>query len=360
MCIGSRNWFFAVVLLFAACGGGGGDVNADQGGPGPTNSIVWSLAAELPAPGLLPGERLMAPDDMAVDGPNRLVYVAGSVALPGTVGTRHMLLQVDFSGPVPVTRKIDGNFPSELFCAQQQCPMSVDGLGHLHISLMPYLGQATLVTIDRTGNVLRTIPTGKTVTALTADAAGNVFYAEYGYLFGEVNVHKVALDGTDTLLAGEAVIPRTGSRDLDPPRDGTGADARFAYILDLAVGVDGNLYAADFRAGTIRKITAAGVVTTVANIGVPARPSQPGFIPGPVAVTSAADGRLFAAGSDCTVREFSAQGTVTPRPAQQDQQDQPCPWKLGFIGQRMFTADSRTDASNLDFHAWQLWSLQNP
>lgn len=50
--------------------------------------------------------------------------------------------------------------------------------------------------------------------------------------------------------------------------DGTGAAARFKGVQGVAVGKDGTVYVADAFDNRIRKITAAGVVTTLAGSGV--------------------------------------------------------------------------------------------
>src|SRR5206468_4889208 len=46
--------------------------------------------------------------------------------------------------------------------------------------------------------------------------------------------------------------------------DGTGTDARFNLLTDVAADKNGNLYVVDYNNSTIRMITPAGDVTTIA------------------------------------------------------------------------------------------------
>ncbi len=88
--------------------------------------------------------------------------------------------------------------------------------------------------------------------AIVRDAAGNFYVADYS---GNI-IRKIAANGTVSLLAG--VFGEQGAT------DGTGAAARFNGIYGLTIDPSGNLYAVERQNHTLRKITPAGVVTTLA------------------------------------------------------------------------------------------------
>ena len=95
---------------------------------------------------------------------------------------------------------------------------------------------------------------------IVMDAAGILYVADST----GTTIRRIALDGSVTTLAGSAT--NFGYA------DGTGAAARFSSIKGLAIDAAGVLYAADDGNLAIRKITSAGVVSTLT--GGPWRPAQ--------------------------------------------------------------------------------------
>jgi sugar lactone lactonase YvrE len=91
---------------------------------------------------------------------------------------------------------------------------------------------------------------------IAIDTAGNVYVADNA----SHAIRKISTGGIVTTLAGAVGAPAMGTA------DGLGAAARFAYPSGLAIDTAGNLYVADSHSRTIRKVTATGLVTTVAGM----------------------------------------------------------------------------------------------
>lgn len=139
---------------------------------------------------------------------------------------------------------------------------------------------------------------------VAVDTAGNVYVAD-GFNY---TVRKIAPGGIVTTLAGTA--RRGGST------DGTGAAARFDQPFGIAVDANGNVYVSDATANTIRKITAAGVVSTLAGLaGTPGSADGTGTnarFAVPYAVAVDATGTVFVVDhGNHTIRKMTAAGVVT-------------------------------------------------
>src|SRR6185295_5867493 len=92
--------------------------------------------------------------------------------------------------------------------------------------------------------------------AVAVDGAGNIFVADTG----NNRIRKIAADGTVTTVAGNGNAGFSG--------DGGPATAAALNVpVDLAVDGAGNLYIADSVNNRIRKVSPAGVITTVAGGG---------------------------------------------------------------------------------------------
>lgn len=140
--------------------------------------------------------------------------------------------------------------------------------------------------------------------AATADVAGNVYVADTG----NNTIRKISAGGTTTTLAGS---PGAGGS-----TDGAGAAAKFNVPTGIAADRTGNVFVADFANNTIRQITAAGVVTTLA--GTPgARGAMNGTGPtasfnGPVGLSLDSAGNIYVADSgNQLIRKLTPAGVVT-------------------------------------------------
>lgn len=241
------------------------------------------------------------PSGIAVDGAGNLfVADAGTntirkITAAGVVST--------LAGTAGSAGSADGTGPAARFNAPQG--MAVDGAGNVYVA-------------DTGNSSIRKITPGGAVTTLATDAvyfnaprgvavdgAGNVYVADSG----DSAICKIAPDGTVTTLAG--TLGTEGSA------DGPAASAGFAAPQGVAVDAAGNLYVGDTANDTIRKITPNGMVITVAGALGNVQGSADGagtaarfFDPQGVATDGA--GNVYVADTyNDTIRKITQAGTVT-------------------------------------------------
>jgi DNA-binding beta-propeller fold protein YncE len=139
---------------------------------------------------------------------------------------------------------------------------------------------------------------------ITRDAAGNLYVTCYL----DFTIRKITPAGEVTTLAGKAGV--AGSA------DGKGAAARFSNPLGIICDATGDLYVTDDNADTIRKITPAGEVTTVAgkagSAGSDDGKGAAARFNDPAGMTFDAAGNLYVADYlNGTIREITPAGEVT-------------------------------------------------
>jgi hypothetical protein len=136
-------------------------------------------------------------------------------------------------------------------------------------------------------------------TALVADAQDNIFVTEEG----SSEVRKITPAGQVSTFAGNGVKALI---------NGTGSNASFFKPQGIAIDASGNLYVADWGNYAIRKITPAGVVTTLAGSGISGTADGAGAsasFTGPTNIIADQSGNLY-------VTDQSSQGSrirmITP------------------------------------------------
>ncbi|MCE9659205.1 MAG: hypothetical protein K8R60_11650 [Burkholderiales bacterium] len=277
--------------------------------------VVTTLAGLAGSPGSADGTgsaaRFNVPRGVAVDGAGN-VYVADTsnvtirkITPAGVVST--------LAGLAGTGGSADGTGSAARF--GQPFGVAVDGSGNVYVAdtvnstirmITPAGVVSTLAglagsagSVDGTGSAARfASPHG-----VAADAAGNVYVVEVSH-----TVRRITPAGVVSTLAGLANA--VGSA------DGSGSAARFADPRGVAVDAADNVYVADTANHTIRRITPAGAVSTLAGLA-----GSPGNIDGtgnaarfnqPRGVGVDAAGNVYVADtSNSAIRKVTPAGVVT-------------------------------------------------
>ncbi len=194
--------------------------------------------------------------------------------------------------------------------------LSIDSTGNLYVA-------------DSANAVIRKItPVGVVTTFVgTADVTGTIdgtglaamFNAPAGVVVDSAGTTYIADTNNDTLrksTTGGVVSTLNGLGQVMGSSDGLGNSALFNLPTGLAVDTSGNIYLADTANSTIRKVTPAGVVTTLAGLagmaGLQDGTGSSAFFNQPKGLTVDSSGNVWVADTgNAAIREITPAGVVT-------------------------------------------------
>ena len=206
--------------------------------------------------------------------------ISGSATVAGTYPVTLSAINSVGTGTLPLSITVAQAPPSPSLYAYQQAGIN----GSLFPGYTPssVFSGPTGVAVDTSGNIYVADSGGDTIRlvdgTIVAGAAGLVgnadgaaatahFFKPSGIAvdaLGPLYVTDTGNDTIRTISAAGVVATLAGSPEQAGSADGSGSAARFSSPLGIAVDSGGNLYVADSGNQTVRKVTPSGAVSTLA------------------------------------------------------------------------------------------------
>lgn len=284
--------------------------------PPASTAVIAVLAGVLKQPGTASGTpgSFKLPVGMGIDASGN-IYVADTAAatvrrISSSGGVLTLAGQADTPG------NADGNGSLARFTLPAGIAVDTSGnvyvsdIGNHNIRKITPIGAVTTLAGGTAGfaddDVDDAVSTArfKNPWGVAVDDSGNVYVADTGNNV----IRKITTAGLVSTLAGAVGLAGFA--------DGSGDTAHFRSPTGIVMGTDGHLYVVDQGNSVIRKITTAGVVTTVAGLA-----STPGNADGlgsearfrtPTGICTDSSGNLYVADSgNNLIRKITPAGAVT-------------------------------------------------
>ncbi|QJR10705.1 hypothetical protein DSM104443_01773 [Usitatibacter rugosus] len=290
----SMKWLAAATMAVAvsSCGGDGGN-----DGPPPPPPPVVTLESVAVVDG-----RHMAADrsgNLYTFGPtgNGLEFVVTKITPSGAI----VRLFVVVANPGAIATDAAGN----VYVGDNQFCSGIGDCTRNPVSIFQKIatdGTVTPIPVVKSSD--QSDMDIRHVTGIAVDAAGSLYFSDGG----RATIRKLTPDGDLTAVAGMPGVSYEA--------DGVGREARFANPVGIAIDAAGNLFVGDTGGNTIRKVTPTGIVTTVAGL-----PFVSGYVDGPPSIATfrvpyqvAVDARgnvYVADGGSALIRKVSPAGVVS-------------------------------------------------